>query len=471
MSIHLTGIGVFWVLLGLYSLFQKSMSPLIGALVFASVFQATMVLRIEFRNYIIPIIPYYWIASLVALRAVTEILIGRVVRVSSALKVAGITFFAFVLYGTLSVLISPRLFEGILVYDPRKGIDTQYMNLTPLQFSPSMVGQGMYLWINVLVLIFAAMYGSRRGALEKFSKYIIWAGTLVVILAMLQFLAWIVGISFPYRFIDNAEGWSLGYAQYLGDVKRVNGSFTEPSNLAAFLLGFVSFLIRLWVGEKGGWLGVLLLFSLVALLLTTSTTAYVGLGFLLSLLVLYGLVAAVKRSVFRRGNVVASGLLLSVASIGVVGSLTLEPVGQVVRAAILEKGVSGSFFHRIAADWRALEIVLETAGLGVGLGGNRPSSFLTWLLSNVGIVGTASFILGILLTIRAARGGCQGIEAAKRRCLLASASAWGLVVHLTAKIISQPDLSFPTLWIWLAFLVTAAGRIGGRISRYVSVGS
>lgn len=469
LSVQLTEIGLAWLVLGLLAFF-KGRLPLLGALVIASVFQAAMVFKIEYRNYVIPIIPYYWIAILIALRLLIDVASGRIVRMPPALKLAGMAFLFFVMYGTLSILLFPSVFEGIPVYDPRKGIDAQYMNLTPLQFSSSMVGQVMYLWINALTLIFAAMCGSRRGALEKFSRYIIWAGTLVVVLAMLQFLAWIMGIPFPYRLLNNAEGWSLGYMQYLGDVNRINGSFTEPSNLAAFLLGFVAFLLRLWAG--GGWrLGALLLFSLTALLLTTSTTAYVGLGILLTL---YGLAPAVKRNVFRRENLVALGLLLSVLAIGIAGSLMLESVGQVVRAAILEKGVSGSFVHRMAADRRALEIVLETAGFGVGLGGNRPSSFLMWLLSNVGIVGTASFALGMLFTIRAARRGCQGIEAVKGRCLLVSAAVWGLVGHLTAKIISQPDLSFPTLWVWLMFLVTAAaapGRIGGRISRYVSVGS
>ena len=461
---QITEIGIAWIVLGLLALLRGG-SFLLGVLVFASVFQSSMVFKIEYQNYIVPVIPYYWISILIALRLLITVLLKHFVHVPSALKLAGIAFLLFVIYGTLSILLFPRIFEGIPVYDPRKGIDAQYMNLTPLQFSPSMAGQVMYLWINSLVLIFAAMHSSRSGALEKFARYVVWAGTLVVALAIFQFLAWIIGIPFPYQYINNVEGWSLGYAQYLGDVKRINGPFTEPSNLAAFLLGFVAFLLRLWIGEKGRWLGVLLLFALLSLLLTTSTTAYVGLSVLLTLLALSGLVAAVKHRVLRQRNLVALGLLLSVMVIGVLGSLALEPVGKVVRAAILEKSVSGSFVHRTAADWRALEIVLETAGLGVGLGGNRPSSFLTWLLSNVGIVGTATFIVGILLMISAARGACRGIEAVKRQCLLASAAAWGLVAHLSAKIISQPDLSFPTLWIWLAFLVTAAGRTG----RYVNV--
>ena len=468
MSVQLTEIGIPWIVLGTLA-FLGGGPVLLGALIFASVFQAVMVFKIEFGGYIVPIIPYYWITILIALRLLIDVASGRKIHIPYALKLPGIVFLSFIIYGTLSILVLPRVFEGIPVYDPRKGIDPQYLNLTPLQFSLSMAGQVVYLWINALTLAFVVMHGNRTGILEKFSMQITWAGTLAVVLAVLQFLAWIIGIPFPYWLLNNVDGWSLGYMQYLGEVKRINGSFTEPSYLASFLLGFVAFLLRLWIG-RGGWgLGILLVFSLAALLLTTSTTAYVGLGVLLILYVLHGLFSLVKTRAFHVRYLVGLGLLVSLIVVGFLGLFTLESVEQVVRSAILEKGQSGSYIHRTAADRRAIEIVLETAGLGVGLGGNRPSSFLAWLLSNVGIVGTALFALWVLFMVQAASRECQECETAGR-CLVISAAIWGLLGHLIAKVISQPDLSFPTLWIWLAFLTTAAaGRFGGRINRYVGV--
>jgi len=57
----------------------------------------------------------------------------------------------------------------------------------------------------------------------------------------------------------------------------------------------------------------------------------------------------------------------------------------------VSKGDSSSFINRTASDLYALQLLLRTYCLGVGLGANRASSLLATLLSNVGIVGVLLF--------------------------------------------------------------------------------
>ena len=66
--------------------------------------------------------------------------------------------------------------------------------------------------------------------------------------------------------------------------------------------------------------------------------------------------------------------------------------GLIVNKTKLKDGV------RELSNKRALEIVKETYGLGVGLGSNRASSFFASLVSNTGVLGALLFS-GMLLTL------------------------------------------------------------------------
>jgi hypothetical protein len=66
---------------------------------------------------------------------------------------------------------------------------------------------------------------------------------------------------------------------------------------------------------------------------------------------------------------------------------------EVLTVLTVSKGESGSFINRTAADLYSLQLLLQTYGLGVGLGSNRASSLLATLLSNVGIAGTVVFLM------------------------------------------------------------------------------
>ena len=64
---------------------------------------------------------------------------------------------------------------------------------------------------------------------------------------------------------------------------------------------------------------------------------------------------------------------------------------EVLTAATVSKGESGSFINRTASDLYSLQLLLQTYGIGVGLGSNRTSSFLSTLFSNVGVAGTLAY--------------------------------------------------------------------------------
>ncbi len=455
MEIQLTTLGVIWLVIGLFAFLLRMESLLLAELILASIFQATAVFQLTLMGHTIPLIPYYWIGSLIVLSLMFRVLSTPFIQMTSTSRQVLLIFVGFAFYVTLSTIILPHFFNDLPVYNPRKGIDTQYHNLSPFRFSVSMIGQLIYLWINIALIVFVSILSNRKNLLvTRFPKYIIWGGSLVVVITFWQLAAHQFHFYFPTHLLYNAEGWKLGYMQKIGiNIKRLNATFNEPSNLATFLLGFGAFMLRLWEKQPNKINSFLLTFTVLALLLSTSTTAYVGLGILV---LLYGMTFMLKRAIPRKA--ITSLVIMASISLIFIGSIIkIYPLTTIMETQ-LEKTKSLSFIHRLAADKRAFEILVDTGGLGVGLGGNRPSSFFTWLLSNTGIIGTAFFFTSLLFLAKAARQQRYRNDERSIEYVMVSAATWGLIGTMIGKVISQPDLMFPPLWIWILFLMAALGR-------------
>ncbi len=448
---EVTPLGVFWIVIGAIALFKRDGIALLSLLAVASIFQASMVMSVNFSGQADPILPYYWIAILIALRVGWLVVSGRIIRLPPGARTAMLLLVALAVVATAVTLTAPWVFIGLPVYDPQRGIDSQYLNLGALEFQFSMVGQLGYLWLNVVVVWYAAMEGARKDVASRFVRALVWAGAAAVMLALWQFAAWKLGLPYPYEHLNNAVGWSPGYIQYLAGVKRINGSFTEPSSMAAFMLGFFAFMMVLWLQRRDPGTGVLVALSLISLVISTSTTAYLG---LLALLLIWLLTAAIRQTGLSQRGLAAlliAGILIAVLLPAVMAD---ETARQVFDSSVLSKRTSSSFVHRTAADLRSLELLIETGGLGVGLGGNRPSSFIASVASNLGVVGFALFAFFLVAVWHAAAVRAKNALGPSR--IAAAAASWGLLGSFIGKQISQPDLSQPTLWIWLVMLMLLA---------------
>ena len=158
-----------------------------------------------------------------------------------------------------------------------------------------------------------------------------------------------------------------------------------------------------------------------------------------------------QRRLQARPLLIAGALAVTGAAITQVPAVLAYAVGMVET-----KRESFSFVARGASNQRSLEIVLDTLGLGVGLGGNRPSSLPLFVVSCLGIPGTALLIAVVVIAIvRAVRTG-------------QITSVWALLGGLTAGTVAVPDLSTPLIWVALAACIAPAmlrpphrRRIGG----------
>jgi hypothetical protein len=426
-------------------LFLLGQQAILTGLVISSVFQAT-----AFINYgSSPIIVYYFFGALFVMRGVIDLFwlpkIWRVPKQNNPL----LYLLAFMLIAVLGAFILPQIFYGTLVYSPKISIDDQFNNMTHLALESQHFNQSIQLLVNSLIFIIIWL---RIISPFVFIRAIVFSLVFALAIALWQVASNATNIYFPKELLYTVEGWSVGNEQLIGSFSRVNSTFLEPSVFATYLTGVLAFLLIWWV-KRPNWIllgGVLL--TLFAMLITTSTTAYLGLvGVLACILLGVGFLQLINEGWTSKSLLLLMFATVAVIWIGLMVFVSSPELRDLVNVVLLQKSDGDSFKVRLESDLQGFVILWKTYGLGVGLGSNRPSSFLTFLLSNVGVLG---FLLFVLFLVTLTRLALHNISRLNQDSMnnWAVAAAWGLWATIVAKISAQPDLSFPPMWIWIFFL-------------------
>jgi hypothetical protein len=246
--------------------------------------------------------------------------------------------------------------------------------------------------------------------------------------------------------------WPLDLVQTMPGLPYQNGSraagtFYEPSVLGMYLTAAAGYFGSQLLMRRTGpsvrpRAAAVVGLGLVAVLFVAngSGTALVGLALVAGLGAAVLLVRIARaRRLEARPLLYAGGLAVAAVGITQVPVVLDYAIGMVVT-----KQDSFSFVARGASNQRSLELVMETLGLGVGLGGNRPSSLPLFVVSCLGIPGTALLIAIVVIAIVRATRGRQ------------FTSVWALLGGLTAGTVAVPDLSTPLIWVALAACIVPA---------------
>ena len=134
-------------------------------------------------------------------------------------------------------------------------------------------------------------------------------------------------------------------------------------------------------------------------MLSTSSAGYAGLGvFLVGFVVLafgLGLLARRRRIAMIALGTVGGGILL--ASLVVLFLPSVATMAQgVISESLLNKATTDSALERGSWNAQAWQVFLDTHGIGAGIGGTRASNYALVLLSNLGVIGFALFVLLVL---------------------------------------------------------------------------
>lgn len=319
-------------------------------------------------------------------------------------------------------------------------------------FRPENANQLAYLVLNIAI---AALLADRLVRLPAATVLrtahcavlaAFWLATLFVIW---DWLAHRFGVYFPDAFLHSNAFYAAAHEQAFGDVARISGPFSEPSSLAYAYGGFLAYLSGLYLAERTTRALSMMFLAVAALAISTSTTAY-------AVLVLWLLTMAIVTPMTRprpgrvrpgRRSRLGIALVMGLACAGVlaVARTQQDDIRQVYEDSIAGKTESGSYEDRTAADRMGYDAFAATFGLGIGLGSHRPSSLPAAMLSNVGVVGTAAFLVFVGLCL--VRSGPDSVWPGGARALWPfRAFPLGLlVVHC----VSSPSLNSPLLWLAL----------------------
>ena len=246
---------------------------------------------------------------------------------------------------------------------------------------------------------------------------------------------------------------------------RIAGPYSEASAFGAASLACLAFTYTYW-RKTGSWpakhLSVILL---ALLLLSTSSTAYVGLA-VISVPVAFSMFLSFVSGRFPRHDI----LLVSAFSLGLLAVLALalqregffDAIWQFIDSMILNKVNSDSGHQRTYWNVRSLQTVFDTVGLGVGMGSSRASSWLIAVLSQLGLVG--SVLMATLVAVVAwGMGGLGKWADAETNAIVASVRASALASIVGGSI--SGGTADPGLIFFIALAVIVASRVRARAKR------
>lgn len=324
-------------------------------------------------------------------------------------------------------LVGPALFAGLPVVKSelrQEHVLGNFWTLFNLDYSRSNVAQVGYLVLNLLLLMAIACSAGTPSWIPTVPAFV---GTTV---AVIMWISREAGIDWPRLIFANSD-------RMFAHGVRFAGPFTEPSKLGVFaltsavLLGALAIKIQSSIAKRAI-LSAFVAFDLFLVIESASLTALAGAGLLAAVMGLRSLYLVVSQG--SRIPVVFFFLVPIVVAISpaIIG-FTMEIVEYKLDSLT-------SLQDRRWADTASWRVFIDSYTLGVGLGSNRSSSLIFLIISQIGLVGTALFLM---LMIRAIR---DGLRDAQRFPFAAS-----LIALLAASFFSLADFVSPMTWMLAGF--------------------
>lgn len=332
----------------------------------------------------------------------------------------------------------------------------------PLFFSLQHVTQLLYLAFGV---IFAVLVGLRNLHLTQFLKtlrIVLFSAIFVNLWGLLQSFCYQRGLDYPAFLLntnknENAMGFSSAFSDL--DIPRVSSVATEPSVLAQYLIIILIFALFAVFGKQPiiskFWDRSALVLSMVVVLMTTSSTGYIGLALLIPVV----LFAFLRLGKLRSSQIVMLSTIA--AGISIVVYSTTSIVQNLLDTLIFSKADSYSGLERLNSVLLAAGYFVQYPILGVGWGSITSHDLIFKILADTGIAG----LLAFALFLKSLGAGLWKSSSAMRMQIDASAwSYWAScmlvanVVFLLVCAISEFTYVFGPIWLLFGLSLAALGQ-------------
>lgn len=308
----------------------------------------------------------------------------------------GFFLIVFIAIAISVTIVSPRFFAGsIEVFGIARG-DRQIAgtDLVPLRPSTANVTQSLYLLQGIIFYLVVVAISQGRDRERQFLNALQAVTLTHLALTALDVVENITGLNALMDWMRTANYAFLDHAVFAG-LPRLVGGFSEASSYSYYSLALFAFWLVYWrLGGAQKYAFPYLIALLLAVIFSTSSSAYAALGvFLVIVLSLAAVDLLRRRAPTPTVIMVVGGLMAAPISIALFFlALELSPGFYAYMDQLaFSKLESRSGVERAAWNRQALAAFFDSYMLGVGLGSVRGSSFLVGLLSTVGLAGTLAY--------------------------------------------------------------------------------
>jgi hypothetical protein len=237
---------------------------------------------------------------------------------------------------------------------------------------------------------------------------------------------------------------------------RIQATYQEPSMLSPFIVGVYSYYLYNTFKYKSFSHLTITIIALILIFLSTSTTAYISTMVLTLLVICFNLPLRIKNYIvyINPSRIIIIFIIIITIPIIFMGiiffTIGLDSFIFLVNEYLINKSSSLSYKARTTADLHALKLFIDTYGFGVGLGSNRPSSILPYLLSQLGFVGTWLFLVFIYKIMYFTYKSLKNTEYFQYFFLIPAV--------LVSQLIAYPDITNSTLWQFIYISIIFSRR-------------
>jgi hypothetical protein len=374
------------VCVGILLLARRFPFPMVTALFASLAFGATAVISLPGGSS--PMISALFVLALIAVVAMRRNFVSELAAVFREQPIAWLVVLL-IAYAVVGAILLPRIFSGqTMIYMLNR--DQKMLALVPLMPGGGNITQTPYFVCSALVF-FALAIILRKSRVTPVIHYgvMVWA-VLIVATGFIDFAGKVSGagdILAPLR--------TAAYAMLTNDEAagffRIVGAFSEASVYGATTAALLAYMLVFWRTTNDRWALALAMALLVLLFLSTSSTAYVTAG-ALGLLLMLSILVRTLRDRLRKHDIFLLGLALAgfaaLFAVHLYNETALDPLWRLLDAMVFDKASSASAHERGQFNLQSLENLFDTAGLGIGIGSSRASSWVIAVISQLGIIGS-----------------------------------------------------------------------------------
>lgn len=322
----------------------------------------------------------------------------------------------------------------------------------PLFFNMQHVTQILYLANGVLFAIFVGVKNLDFAQFRRTVRIFLFSSIFVSLWGLLQWCCFWLGVDYPAFLLNtNKHEAAMGYLRNYDDlgVARISSVATEPSVLAQCLLIVLVFAMFALLSQKAFisrfWDRIVVVLTVFVLLLTTSSTAYIGMALLIPVF----LVTFSRLGKLRRWHVVSIAALLIACAAVYARSFIVQDLAD---TALFSKAGSYSGLERLNSVLLAAGYFRQYPLLGVGWGTVTSHDLIFKLLADVGLVGLAAFAMFLKSLASGLWGSVPGIRGGAN---MGDRSYWSLCLLMACGILivtsALSEFAYVFGHVWFVF--------------------